>query len=52
MVEKMQFTAAHPEPAPEAKDLLGNLLRRNLLWVTLIKDKYDARVRMFDSADT
>jgi hypothetical protein len=39
MVDKMQFTAAHPEPAPEAKNLLGNLLRRNLLWVTLIKAK-------------
>jgi len=39
MVEKMQFTASHPAPAPEVKDLLGNLLRRNLLWVTLIKNK-------------
>jgi len=40
MVDKMQFTAANPEPAPEAKNLLGNLLRRNLLWVTLLKAKY------------
>lgn len=39
MVEKMQITAAHPEPAPEAKNLIGNLLRRNLLWITIIKAK-------------
>jgi hypothetical protein len=39
MVDKMQLTAANPEPAPEAKNLLGTLLRRNLLWVTLIKAK-------------
>lgn len=40
MVDKMQIAAANPEPAPAAKDLLGTLLRRNLLWVTLIKQKY------------
>jgi hypothetical protein len=39
MVERMQFTNTHPEPAPEANNLLGTLLRRNLLWVTLIKSK-------------
>ncbi|KAH3917367.1 hypothetical protein HBI56_118730 [Parastagonospora nodorum] len=39
MVDKMQIAAANPEPAPAAKDLLGTLLRRNLLWVTLIKQK-------------
>lgn len=39
MVDKMQLTAANPEPAPEAKTLIGTLLRRNLLWVTLIKSK-------------
>jgi hypothetical protein len=39
MVDKMQVTAANPEPAPAAKTLIGTLLRRNLLWVTLIKAK-------------
>jgi hypothetical protein len=39
MVDKMQIAATNPEPAPAAKDLLGTLLRRNLLWVTLIKSK-------------
>jgi len=39
MVDKMQLTAANPEPAPEAKNLIGTLLRRNLLWITLIKSK-------------
>ena len=40
MVDKMQLTAANPEPAPAANTLIGTLLRRNLLWVTLIKSKY------------
>ncbi|KAH8730165.1 hypothetical protein GQ44DRAFT_700948 [Phaeosphaeriaceae sp. PMI808] len=39
MVDKMQLNATNPEPAPEAKNLLGTLLRRNLLWVTMIKSK-------------
>jgi hypothetical protein len=39
MVDRMQVTAVNPEPAPEAKHLLGTLLRRNLLWITLIKAK-------------
>lgn len=39
MVDKMQLTAANPEPAPAANTLIGTLLRRNLLWVTLIKSK-------------
>ncbi|OAK95882.1 hypothetical protein IQ06DRAFT_257901 [Phaeosphaeriaceae sp. SRC1lsM3a] len=39
MVDKMQLTAAHPDPAPDANTLIGTLLRRNLLWVTLIKAK-------------
>lgn len=39
MVDKLQFAYAHPEPAPEVKTLIGTLLRRNLLWVTLIKTK-------------
>lgn len=39
MVDKMQIVAANPEPAPDVKTLIGTLLRRNLLWVTLIKQK-------------
>lgn len=39
MTEKMQLTAANPEPAPEAETLISQLLRRNLLWVALIKEK-------------
>jgi hypothetical protein len=39
MVDRMQLSTANPEPAPEAKILIGTLLRRNLLWVTLIKAK-------------
>ncbi|KAF2833944.1 hypothetical protein CC86DRAFT_365703 [Ophiobolus disseminans] len=50
MVDKMQFTAAHPEPAPEAKNLLGNLLRRNLLWITLIKAKQGRIAPAFQDA--
>ena len=43
MVGKMQFTQDHPEPAPEAETLIGTLLRRNLLWVALIKQKWVPR---------
>jgi hypothetical protein len=39
MTEKMQLTAANNEAAPEAKTLISQLLRRNLLWVALIKEK-------------
>lgn len=39
MMEKVQFTFDNPEPAPEAKILIETLLRRNFLWVNLIKDK-------------
>ncbi|KAG9385196.1 DUF2408 domain containing protein [Pyrenophora tritici-repentis] len=39
MVNKMQLVQENPEPAPEANTLVGTLLRRNLLWVTLIKQK-------------
>lgn len=39
MVDKMQLATEHPESAPDAKTLIGTLLRRNLLWVTLIKQK-------------
>jgi hypothetical protein len=39
MVDKMQLATVHPEAAPDAKTLIGTLLRRNLLWVTLIKQK-------------
>lgn len=39
MTEKMQLTAANPDPAPEAETLISQLLRRNLLWVVLIKEK-------------
>lgn len=39
MIEKMQVTAAEQGPAPEAETLISQLLRRNLLWVSLIKEK-------------
>jgi hypothetical protein len=39
MVGKMQLAHANPEPAPEARTLIGTLLRRNLLWVTLLNQK-------------
>lgn len=39
MVEKLQFSMAHPEPKPEAKVLIETLLRRNFLWIHLIKEK-------------
>jgi hypothetical protein len=39
MMEKLQTTLANPEPEPEEKNLLETLLRRNLLWVNLIKGK-------------
>lgn len=39
MVEKLQFTREHPEPAPAAKDLIETLLRRNFLWCNLMKER-------------
>ncbi|KAF2848953.1 hypothetical protein T440DRAFT_469702 [Plenodomus tracheiphilus IPT5] len=39
MVDKMQLAAKASDPAPDAKALIGTLLRRNLLWVTLMKSK-------------
>lgn len=39
MMEKVQFTMSHPEAAPEAKEIIETLLRRNFLWVNLIKEK-------------
>ncbi|KAJ8106945.1 hypothetical protein OPT61_g9205 [Boeremia exigua] len=39
MTEKMQLSAANTDPAPEAETLISQLLRRNLLWVALIKEK-------------
>ncbi|XPT00980.1 hypothetical protein M3J09_010127 [Ascochyta lentis] len=39
MAEKMQLSAANSEPAPKATTLISQLLRRNLLWVALIKEK-------------
>ena len=38
-MEKVQFSFDNPEPAPEAKILIETLLRRNFLWVNLIKEK-------------
>jgi hypothetical protein len=45
MAEKMQLTAANPESAPSAKTLISQLLRRNLLWVALIKEKLVIRIQ-------
>jgi hypothetical protein len=39
MTEKMKLTAAEEDPAPKAETLVSQLLRRNLLWVALIKEK-------------
>lgn len=39
MTEKLRFTMNHPEPAPEAKALIETLLRRNFLWVNLMKER-------------
>ncbi|KAH9876142.1 hypothetical protein J1614_004021 [Plenodomus biglobosus] len=39
MVDKMQLAAKASDPAPDAKALIGTLLRRNLLWLSLIKSK-------------
>lgn len=39
MTEKLQITYDNPQPAPEAKDLIETLLRRNFLWVNMIKEK-------------
>jgi len=39
MLNKMQLAQENPDPAPAANTLVGTLLRRNLLWVTLIKQK-------------
>lgn len=43
MTEKMQLKAENPEPAPAATTLISQLLRRNLLWVALIKEKFALR---------
>ncbi|ORY03939.1 hypothetical protein BCR34DRAFT_667270 [Clohesyomyces aquaticus] len=39
MMEKMQLTLEHPEPAPEAKTLLETLLQRCFIWAVTIKEK-------------
>lgn len=39
MTEKMQLKIEQSDPAPDAKKLIAHLLRRNLLWVVLIKEK-------------
>lgn len=41
MTEKMKLTAAEEDPAPQAETLISQLLRRNLLWVALIREKSD-----------
>lgn len=39
MVDRMQLAQSNPEPAPAAKTLIGDLLRRNLLWAEILKQK-------------
>jgi DNA repair ATPase RecN len=39
MVEKLQFAIQHPEPAPEAKNLIETLLSRCFIWTVTIKKK-------------
>lgn len=39
MTEKMQLSNEQTNQAPDAKSLIAHLLRRNLLWVALIKEK-------------
>jgi len=39
MTKKMKLTAAEEDPAPQAETLISQLLRRNLLWVALIKQR-------------
>jgi hypothetical protein len=39
MTERMQLNTEQSDPAPDAKNLVAHLLRRNLLWVDLIKEK-------------
>ena len=51
MVDKMQLVSANPEPAPEPKTLLGTLLRRNLLWVALIKQKFARSTQIMNTAN-
>ncbi|KAF2635982.1 hypothetical protein P280DRAFT_473400 [Massarina eburnea CBS 473.64] len=39
MTEKLQLSMAQPAPAPEAKELIETLLRRNFVWLNTIKEK-------------
>ncbi|KAF1960255.1 hypothetical protein CC80DRAFT_489456 [Byssothecium circinans] len=39
MTEKLQISMSRPEPVPEAKELIETLLRRNFVWLNLIKEK-------------
>ncbi|KAF2002660.1 hypothetical protein P154DRAFT_618390 [Amniculicola lignicola CBS 123094] len=39
MTERLMISMEHPEPAPEAKDLIATLLRRNFVWIVTIKKK-------------
>jgi len=39
MAQKLKLALEHPEPAPEAKNLIETLLQRCFLWTELIKQK-------------
>jgi hypothetical protein len=45
MTERMQLNTEQSDPAPDAKNLVAHLLRRNLLWVDLIKEKSASCIR-------
>jgi hypothetical protein len=49
MTERMQLNTEQSDPAPDAKNLVAHLLRRNLLWVDLIKEKSARLVFMIKS---
>jgi hypothetical protein len=50
MTEKMQLNIEQSDPAPDAKNLVAHLLRRNLLWVALIKEKSARPIVMIKSS--
>ncbi|KAF2809533.1 uncharacterized protein BDZ99DRAFT_571333 [Mytilinidion resinicola] len=39
MARKLKLSLEHPEPAPDAKNLIATLLSRCFLWIELIKQK-------------
>jgi hypothetical protein len=39
MAQQLKISLEHPDPAPDAKDLVETLLLRCFLWIEIVKQK-------------